>query len=572
VPEKEQDLELRKMFIVNATVTGDAAVNDDVTTSSSPVEYAEKKGYVDVTAEQLQELEKKIVREVQQAAFVKDIAELMTLPQPKEEGVLRSKIFTLGQLRRTEVFLDNKGLLQTVRRLDNAAFVSPDKKRPLLLPSKHPLTQLLVCEYHRQATHSGPKRTFALMGRRYSLLLSAVKNVTYKCQHCRKRTPIPVKYPQAALHKKRLQAWTYAFHNTGMDHFGPFEVQRVKKVWALLLISLTTGAVHCEPVDTLSVDSHFNALDRFVARRGKPRRICSDQGRTFVGGAKHHQELTRVLAERVFQGQLAEEAKKRWGIEFVFNVKYTPHHGGRWEGMVKEFKRIVAKAVDSVARMTYDAFTTLLVRAEGIINQHPIAINDDLRIVTPMQLLQPSSAAAFGFEVGQSIPRIHAQVRQSVEYFWKLWRTHYLGQHSAEGLAKGNAKFFNLAVRDKVLLKDNFHSSNVFAKADWRPVKVTEIFPSGHGAVHTVTVQRENGDELTLMTDKLAIVDKDLLDRYRKQQGRCRPLLETEMTRTSPCCRATERRTHQQWAVKACERCFSATTTRTRRQRATTAC
>jgi hypothetical protein len=28
---------------------------------------------------------------------------------------------------------------------------------------------------------------------------------------------------------------------------------------------------------------------------------------------------------------------------------------------VKEFKRIVAKAVDSVARMTYDAFATLLV-------------------------------------------------------------------------------------------------------------------------------------------------------------------------------------------------------------------
>jgi hypothetical protein len=48
------------------------------------------------------------------------------------------------------------------------------------------------------------------MARRYSLPLSAVKNVAYKCQHCRERTSIPVKYPQAALHKNRLQAWTYA--------------------------------------------------------------------------------------------------------------------------------------------------------------------------------------------------------------------------------------------------------------------------------------------------------------------------------------------------------------------------
>jgi hypothetical protein len=187
--------------------------------------------------------------------------------------------------------------------------------------------------------------------------------------------------------------------------------------------------------------------------------------------------------------------------------------------MVKEFKRIVAKAVDTVARMTYDAFATLLVRAKGIINQRPIAIDDNLCVITPMQLLQPASAAAFSFEVGQSVPRIYAQVRQSVEHFWKLWRTHYLAQHLAERLAKGNAKFFNLAVGDKVLLKDNFRSSNVFAKADWTPVKVTEIFPSDDGAVRTVTVQRENGDELTLMTDKLAIVEEDLLERYRKCQG-----------------------------------------------------
>jgi hypothetical protein len=60
-----------------------------------------------------------------------------------------------------------------------------------------------------------------------------------------------------------------------------------------------------------------------------------------------------------------------------------------------------------------------------------------------------------------------------------------LAQHSAERLAKGNAKFFNLVVGDKVLLKDNFRSSNVFTKADWTPVKVTEFFPSYDGTVRT---------------------------------------------------------------------------------------
>ncbi len=72
---------------------------------------------------------------------------------------------------------------------------------------------------------------------------------------------------------------------------------------------------------------------------------------------------------------------------------------------------------------------------------------------------------------------------------------------------------------DQVLFKDNFRTSNIFAKAEWTPVRVTEIFPSSDGAVRTVTVQKENGEEQTLTTDKLAIVNQDLLERYKKCQG-----------------------------------------------------
>ncbi len=82
------------------------------------------------------------------------------------------------------------------------------------------------------------------------------------------------------MHKNHLQAWTYAIYETGVDHFGPFKVQRPKKVWALLFICLTTGAVHCEPVDTLSVDSHLNALDRFV-EESQGRSAATKEGRSW---------------------------------------------------------------------------------------------------------------------------------------------------------------------------------------------------------------------------------------------------------------------------------------------------
>jgi hypothetical protein len=271
------------------------------------------------------------------------MAKLKSLPKPTENDVLLSKIFHSGPLRRKEVFLDEKEMLRVITRLDNADFVSTDKKRPLVLPSRHPLMQLLICEYHSQAGHHGKKITFALMARRYSLVLSAVAYVVYKCQHCRERAPIPVKYPQAALHPNRLQMWSYAFEITGMDHFGPFDVRRAKKVWGLLLICLTTGAVHLEPVDNLTVQGHLNALDRFIARRSKLTKIQNDKGRTFVGEAKDHNELTRILAKKSFQDELAAEAKRRWRIDFKFNVEHTPHHGGKWERMVKEFKRSLSR-------------------------------------------------------------------------------------------------------------------------------------------------------------------------------------------------------------------------------------
>jgi hypothetical protein len=136
-----------------------------------------------------------------------------------------------------------------------------------------------------------------------------------------------------------------------------------------------------------------------------------------------------------------------------------------------------------------------------------------------MQLLQPASKAAFGFYVGQSLPRIYEQTSQSVKYFWQHWRSHYLALMSVEQLAKGYPCFINLAVGDRVLLRDNFKLSNVFAMPMWVPVSVTKTHPSSDGAVRTVTVEKADGEELTLTTDKLAIVEEDLLNRYKRSQG-----------------------------------------------------
>jgi len=44
-------------------------------------------------------------------------------------------------------------------------------------------------------------------------------------------------------------------------------------------------AVHIEVVTSLSTEAFLAALRRFIARRGKPRTICSHNGTNFQGAA-----------------------------------------------------------------------------------------------------------------------------------------------------------------------------------------------------------------------------------------------------------------------------------------------
>lgn len=52
-----------------------------------------------------------------------------------------------------------------------------------------------------------------------------------------------------------------------------------------MFICFSTKAIHLEAVSDLSTPAFLAALDRFIARRGCPSCIYSDNGRNFVGAA-----------------------------------------------------------------------------------------------------------------------------------------------------------------------------------------------------------------------------------------------------------------------------------------------
>ena len=87
---------------------------------------------------------------------------------------------------------------------------------------------------------------------------------------------------EADLPKEWLDAST-AITNDGVDNFDPSIVkigQANEKRWCCLFICLTMRTVHIEFVPKLDTDSCLKAFMQFVAQRGKPSIIISDNGTT----------------------------------------------------------------------------------------------------------------------------------------------------------------------------------------------------------------------------------------------------------------------------------------------------
>lgn len=61
------------------------------------------------------------------------------------------------------------------------------------------------------------------------------------------------------------------------------ETRSEVKVYGCLFTCLSTRACHLELVEDLSTDHFITALKKFIARRGRPQRIYSDNGSNFFG-------------------------------------------------------------------------------------------------------------------------------------------------------------------------------------------------------------------------------------------------------------------------------------------------
>ena len=142
----------------------------------------------------------------------------------------------------------------------------------------------------------------------------------------------------------------------------------MRKSYFALFTCCVTRAVHLELVEDLSVETFKRCLRRFIARRGIPALIVSDNAKTFKGTEKQLRTLFR-------HPQVREEMQNH-RIERRFNLERTPWWGGFFERMVGCVKRCLKNVLGN-ARLTYDELLTVLTEVEATLNSRPLTYDYD---------------------------------------------------------------------------------------------------------------------------------------------------------------------------------------------------
>ena len=129
-------------------------------------------------------------------------------------------------------------------------------------------------------------------------------------------------------------------------------------------------SVHLELVPCLSVPSFLQAFRRFVARRGLPSRVITDNAKTFKSASK---EVKNILRSSEIQREMASK-----GLKWDFIKEKALWQGGFYERMIQSTERCLNKIIGRPA-MNFESLRTLLVEIETTVNNRPLTYvyNDD---------------------------------------------------------------------------------------------------------------------------------------------------------------------------------------------------
>jgi hypothetical protein len=233
---------------------------------------------------------------------------------------------------------------------------------------------------------------------------------------------------------------------------------------------------------SLETVEFLGALRRFIPCRGRPSKIFSDNGKTFVAAASW---LKKVMQDERLRDFLADKC-----ISWQFNLSRAPWWGGQFGRMVGLFKCAFYKTIGA-SLLTCGELCEIVLNVEVELNNRPLHyVEDDLQlpILTPASLLFQRSNIIPELETWREekgdLHKRAMYLRSCKDALWKRWTSEYLKALRERHHCNRDGKSAKLVVGDVVIVHCDEKN-----QAKWPLGIVEELFLGKDGVIRAVKLR-----------------------------------------------------------------------------------
>ncbi|XP_049870313.1 uncharacterized protein LOC126369792 [Pectinophora gossypiella] len=394
--------------------------------------------------------------------------------------------------RSLDLFKDDKGILRCGGRFGNANW-SDDKKNPILLPKNSKFTDKIIEDIHKNNYHVGVGHTLATVRNKYWILQgrSQVQRVLRNCMQCRKYGGGPYKMPlMPPLPAERVR-YSVPFTFTGLDYFGPLKIQEdiAEKRWVCLFTCLAVRAIHMEVIRDLSAEECLMAIRRFIAVRGLPQVITSDNATQFK------------LTSNVLTSEFCIKNKIAWR----FIPELAPWFGGFYERLIGIVKNCLKRTIDKHL-LNHSQLCTIIKEVEAVVNNRPLTTvgQEFEKILTPADFLKVGGPQLTDISETEFLDNATV-TKDNLIQGWKRGQmilkeyiNMFISQYLTSLRERRNTHKQSRVVVNKIPhIGDRVQIKNDKSRAFWKVGRISMVIKGSDGQIRVVKVTMPNGETLT---------------------------------------------------------------------------
>lgn len=367
---------------------------------------------------------------------------------------------------------------------------------PIFIPRETVFARRIIEHCHLQTLHGGVAATMCKVREKFWIpkLRSLVKSVRHVCNYCKRYRVNVLNAPITAALPNYRTEFTEPFSATGVDFAGPLLYKSGKnkknKAYIALFTCSSTRAVHLSLCKDMTADEFKKVLKEFVARRGSPSLIVSDNALTFKATKKW---LATLLKDDDLYNYLAVN-----DIEWRFNMSRSPWWGGFFERLIGIMKTSLSKTIGK-ALLKFEELEDALLDVEVFMNNRPLCYMGEeyeAPVITPNILLrgQPTwfmeeNAEQLDDDERETMTKRLRYIKTCRENVRKRWVNEYLHALQERFATKLKAKEQSIPKRSSVvLIKDATKK-----RGRWRIGKIVDTIVGNDGVIRGFKIKTGNG-------------------------------------------------------------------------------